>query len=150
MKDIGEFERILLYVITNEPGLIRRVSMHCYAVSSLDEFSGLREQIRSITLKLCPDRGDLLFVALNEAVNNALFHGNDGDCQKRVEIILSLENNQVSICIRDQGRGFDYRNQQVEDELDEHGRGLAIMQYCADSIEFNKDGNEIILRKNIN
>ncbi|TCL39198.1 serine/threonine-protein kinase RsbW [Anaerospora hongkongensis] len=124
--------------------------MHCYAVSSLAEFSGVREQIRSITLKLCPDRGDLLFVALNEAVNNALFHGNGGDSKKRVEIILSLENNQVSICIRDQGRGFDYRNRQAEEELDEHGRGLAIMQYCADSIEFNKDGNEIILRKNIN
>lgn len=125
--------------------------MHSYAVSSLDEFSGVREQIRSITLKLCPDRGDLLFVALNEAVNNALFHGNDGDSKKCVEIILTLEDNQVCICIRDQGRGFDYRNRQaVDEELDEHGRGLAIMQYCADVIEFNEDGNEIILRKNIN
>jgi serine/threonine-protein kinase RsbW len=125
--------------------------MHCYAVSSLDEFSGVREQIRSITLKLCPDRGELLFVALNEAVNNALFHGNDGDNKKLVEIILTLEDNQVCICIRDQGRGFNYRTRQAaNEELHDHGRGLAIMQYCADVIEFNEDGNEIILRKNIN
>jgi len=44
-------------------------------------------------------RGDLLFVAINEAVNNALFHGNRNDPSKKVLLHLSQKGEELQISV---------------------------------------------------
>jgi anti-sigma regulatory factor (Ser/Thr protein kinase) len=34
-----------------------------------------------------------------------------------------------------------------EDDLDDHGRGLAIMRLCTDSVEYDRSGRELVMRK---
>jgi serine/threonine-protein kinase RsbW len=53
--------------------------MREFHFASFSQFQKLRETIRDYIREISPQNADLLFVALNEAVNNALFHGGKKD-----------------------------------------------------------------------
>lgn len=87
-------------------------------------------------------------VSLIEAVNNAIIHGNlEGD--KKTVIITCVElKSCLRFCIKDEGRGFDFTNDQLDPTCPErieqpNGRGLFLMREFADQIRFLDRGRII-------
>lgn len=88
-------------------------------------------------------------LALEEAVINAIKHGNRFDKKKTVELTARIGEDRVEIEIEDQGQGFDRRS--VPDPLaDEnierlHGRGLLLMEAYMNSVEYSNGGRRVRL-----
>lgn len=83
-----------------------------------------------------------------EAINNAFIHGNKKDKNKSICIEWRLEDNLLRVSITDCGEGVEkLKNYNYEDcdILAESGRGLQIINYYSDSVEFK--GNSIIMKK---
>ena len=98
--------------------------------------------------------GDEQFVelALREALNNAMLHGNRLDPSKLVHIRCCCAcGNGVFIVVRDQGHGFDPSNVPnplaVENLGAEHGRGIHLMKLAMDEVFFKRQGTEVRMRK---
>src|ERR1035437_8882038 len=51
-----------------------------------------------------------ILVALTEAVNNAIYHGNGGNPNKNIDIYFKTSTNLVSFIVKDEGPGFNYSN----------------------------------------
>ena len=56
---------------------------------------------------LPPERIEDLKLAVSEAVNNAIDHGNQRESAKLVEVTFMLDSDKLEVCIRDQGTGVD-------------------------------------------
>lgn len=83
-------------------------------------------------------------VALIEAVNNAILHGNQLDVSKNVKIEYNIDDDSICFIIEDEGKGFDYKNipdPTLPENLEKtHGRGIFLMNHLADDIEFCENG----------
>lgn len=102
------------------------------------------------TLSIGDDVYANLMTCLNEAVTNAVFHGNKQDPEKIVFLNLEVINNKRLIfTIADQGEGFDFNNlpdpTSPENLENLSGRGVFIMKQLADQCIFNTLGNEVEL-----
>ena len=90
-----------------------------------------------------------ILIAVTEAVNNAIYHGNKGNPGKSVQIGFENLDKKITFTVSDEGTGFDYRN--LPDPTDPknidkvNGRGVFLMKHLADSVEFNNDGKEVLL-----
>ena len=90
-------------------------------------------------------------LALEEALVNAIKHGNRKDPTKTVDVVCRIASDRVQIRIADEGDGFD--PQSVPDPTDEEnleipsGRGLMLMRCYMTSVEFNARGNEVSMEK---
>ena len=120
-----------------------------YSFSSLPEFATLREAIKQELVEVVPKDAQRVFIAINEGINNAIFHGNQEDSTKTVRLTIERLPNELKIIIRDEGEGF-LQLEQPENGLEDHGRGFAIIEHCVDSYQLNRLGNEITLIKKIN
>jgi serine/threonine-protein kinase RsbW len=93
-------------------------------------------------------------LALREALNNAVLHGNRLDPCKLVQVHCRCEPGKgVSVVVKDQGRGFDptaIPDPSAVGNLEaEHGRGILLMQWLMDevSFEFGSCGTEVHMFK---
>lgn len=70
---------------------------------------------------------------------------------RRVVITYCIDRDKLKFVIKDDGRGFDWRNlPSPESILSEcHGRGITIIRHYFDEICFNEIGNEVTLLKKI-
>jgi len=91
-------------------------------------------------------------LALAEALNNAVVHGNRMDRQKLVQVRCRCELRKgVSVVVRDQGQGFD--SNAVPDPTTaenigaDHGRGIWLMKSAMDRVFFERGGTEVHMRK---
>lgn len=90
-----------------------------------------------------------LYVALTEAVKNAIIFGNNEDINKNVIIDLEYSKQQLVAKIKDQGAGFDFNN--IPDPTSPEniekmtGRGLFLIKNLADNVEFLDNGSLIKL-----
>lgn len=93
------------------------------------------------------DAGRIL-LALSEAVNNAIIHGNKESPDKKVVVIsrLDSENRTLTISVEDEGDGFDPKEipdpLSEENLLNEGGRGVYLIEQYADNLEFSKNGTK--------
>ena len=90
-----------------------------------------------------------ILVAVTEAVNNAIQHGNKYDPNKKVKVTYEMEEETMSFIITDQGSGFDYYNlpdptapENIEKPT---GRGVFLMKHLADQIIFSDNGKTVEL-----
>ena len=92
--------------------------------------------------------GELL-IAMTEAVNNAIVHGNKMDPSKTVTLHFSIAENNLRFTIEDEGPGFDYDNlpdpTAPENIEKPHGRGVFLMRKLSDDIKFENDGRRVEL-----
>jgi len=134
----------------------------------------VQEQMREMKLA---DEAELLQagVALDEALSNAVYHGNlelsstlreaDGDyqeharqrmkqppyCNRHVHVIAIFTRDHAKFVIRDEGPGFDPSS--LPDPTDPEniervgGRGLLLIRVFMDEVLFNEKGNEITMVK---
>ena len=92
-----------------------------------------------------------MLIAVTEAVNNAIIHGNKCNPQKEVIISIEGKTEEIIITIKDHGGGFDPSMvadpRQPENLLKEHGRGIFLMKEISDQLSFrsNKSGTIVIL-----
>ncbi len=91
-------------------------------------------------------------LALREALDNAVVHGNQENPERKVRIRCRCQpGNEISIVVTDQGEGFDFetilRNGITLDPGSEHGRGLQLMKAYMDDVHFERGGSEVHMRK---
>jgi len=101
-------------------------------------------------LKIGDDVYANLMTCLNEAITNAIYHGNKQDPDKKVFVNLEVVNNKrLMFTIADEGNGFDFTNIPDPTNLENleklTGRGVYIMKRLADQCIFNSKGNEVEL-----
>lgn len=101
------------------------------------------------TFHLPEEKLHLLLVAVTEAVNNGIIHGNQNDETKSVSISCSMKRKTLTVKIKDEGKGFDpsmLSNPLHEDNLlRTSGRGVFLMKAFMQSVKYNKKGNEVTL-----
>lgn len=94
-----------------------------------------------------------ILVAVTEAVNNAIQHGNKLDPGKKVSLAFSSANNRLSFQISDQGDGFNHENlpdpTNPENIEKPNGRGVFLMRHLADKVNFLDEGRTVLLEFNI-
>jgi serine/threonine-protein kinase RsbW len=121
-------------------------------VENVEKVEELTERI-SKRMKFSEDECDSIAIAVTEAVNNAIIHGNKQDPKKKVYLNISVGNNTLKVIVKDEGKGFNPEN--LPDPLDpenllkESGRGIFILKSLMDevSFEFSKNGTILTLTK---
>ena len=90
-------------------------------------------------------------LALDEALSNAVRHGNDNDPSKTVQVEYAVDCDQLRVVIEDEGHGFDPEalpDPTAEENLNRpHGRGVMLMRAYMSDVDFNERGNRITLVK---
>ncbi len=122
-------------------------------IDSLTIYSELENLpvVESLIDKVCQSVGvheDVygnVLIAVTEAVNNAIIHGNKQNSSAEVNVEVYDEPAAFCFSIRDAGTGFDYQNlpdpTAPENIEKENGRGIYLMRHLADDVEFNPEGN---------
>jgi serine/threonine-protein kinase RsbW len=83
-----------------------------------------------------------LMIALTEAVNNAILHGNRSNEEKKVRVFCEVQEDGVLFTVTDEGKGFrpDTVANPLKEEnlLKESGRGIFLMRTLLDRVEFHR------------
>lgn len=104
---------------------------------------------------LPPERVEDLKLAVSEAVNNAIDHGNQREAAKLVEVTFVLDADKLEVRIRDQGAGterVDFSRKIVEEQnLDSgmhRGFGMYLISALVDDYEISstQSGTVMTLR----
>ena len=115
---------------------------------SLVEVENLVEKVCQI-VDIQEDAFGNVLIAVTEAVNNAICHGNNQNNTLTIDVAVGDSINSFCFIIKDQGKGFDYNNlpdpTAPENILKENGRGIFLMRNLSDEVTFNEAGNEVII-----
>jgi len=90
-------------------------------------------------------------LAVEEALNNAIKHGNRFDSSKTIDLTFRVNSAEIAVTITDQGSGFD--PEVVPDPTAEEnlvkptGRGIMLMRAYMDEVHFNDRGNQVRMVK---
>ncbi len=89
-------------------------------------------------------------LAVEEALVNAIKHGNGEDRSKQVHVVCKLARDLVRVEITDEGDGFDpcdVPDPTADENLENpSGRGIMLMRSFV-NIRYNESGNQVILDK---
>lgn len=105
-------------------------------------------------LECCRYSPDCIFaikLAFEEALTNAVKHGNSNDVAKRLVVRYFVDIARVVLVVRDEGCGF--KVSQIPDPTrDENierpsGRGIMLMHAYMSRVRFNRAGNEVWMLK---
>jgi serine/threonine-protein kinase RsbW len=135
-RDVNDNARADL-VISSDPAAARRV----------------QEEIALLLQKWQYGKRDLygICLALEEALINAIKHGNQMDPTKKVQIAVGVTAERFEIRITDEGSGFDPTAvadpTAVENLKRACGRGLMLMRHYMTEVHFNARGNSVSMRK---
>ena len=91
-------------------------------------------------------------LALREALNNAVVHGNRLDAHKLVHVRCRCKvGTGISLIVSDRGQGFDPLavpdSVTVENLEADHGRGIHLMKLAMDDVRFEQRGTEVHMSK---
>ncbi len=108
---------------------------------------------RTVAYGLINPKRSNLFVALDEALTNAIKHGNRNEIARRVRLKAEFSHREARFTITDEGEGF--AQESVPDPLKsvnllkESGRGLMLIRHIMDEVHFNECGNAITMIKHL-
>lgn len=95
-----------------------------------------------------------VYLALIEAAENAIYHGNKKDPEKKVLVSFEKNNKKIILEIKDMGKGFDTSDipdPTLPENLEKpNGRGIFIISHLCDKLEFNEIGNKVQITFNLN
>ncbi len=156
-------ENEFAFVLDNDPALIEPLA------------ANLQDEVARIGVCPLPQR-TRIGVALEEALKNALYHGNlevgyelrETDkaaydalvaqrrgqppyCDRRVRVDVKLSRDEARFVVRDEGAGFDHaafcRSGEPEGDEKLRGRGILLMRSLMDEVNYSDAGNEVTLVK---
>ena len=88
-----------------------------------------------------------ILISTIEAVNNAIIHGNKQDPSKIVFVSSKIDNDELTISVKDEGLGFDYSvlpDPTLPENIEKiSGRGVFLIKNFSDRIEFSEGGSKI-------
>lgn len=122
-----------------------------FEVDNLPKY--LDEALKDV--KISAEKYNNILLALTEAVNNAIIHGNKNEIHKQVQLEFIITDSFIKVIVTDEGEGFDLNNVPdptlPENILSEYGRGIYIMKHFVDelSVEKTSKGNSLILKINL-
>jgi serine/threonine-protein kinase RsbW len=132
---------------------IRSDTIQVVIPSDPDEARPVQEQIE-IQLRQCLFSDHEVFsvrLAIEEAIVNAIKHGNQLDRAKSVHISYCVGPDQFTIEITDEGEGFDPCDVPdptlVENIERPCGRGLMLMRHYMCDVQYNDRGNSVHMTK---
>ena len=137
------------------------------------ELSSIMEnvhQVEALIEEVCEDFNlnntylGCITVAVTEAFENAVNHGNNNDPSKKVIVNFQKTSSGLAFSVKDEGKGFDWRlyvddtrgKSAVEKARRRHqqgklgGLGIMLMTKCTERIEYNEQGYAITLYKYLN
>lgn len=97
-----------------------------------------------------------LLLAVNEAISNAMIHGNKASLDKKVSVKVEIDESSLRVYIKDEGKGFNPEEipdpTSPENIFRDSGRGLYIMKSCMDEVSYNftAEGTELVLSMKLN
>jgi serine/threonine-protein kinase RsbW len=90
-------------------------------------------------------------LALEEAVVNAMRHGNQLDVNRSVAVHIEADQKEIAIDVHDEGKGFDFRvlpdPTRGEKAHLPSGRGVYLMRKLMDKVEFYDGGAGVRMTK---
>jgi serine/threonine-protein kinase RsbW len=117
--------------------------------SSFDEIN----KVEAFITDTCKDLGvnddyyGNVLIAVTEAVNNAIQHGNKHSSLLEVSVSVANATDEFCYSVKDQGSGFDFANlpdpTSPENLLKENGRGVFLMRSLADEVLFSSGGSHV-------
>jgi serine/threonine-protein kinase RsbW len=119
--------------------------------SHINSLTIIEEHIDTIcrTLSVAERCYGNVLIAVTEAVNNAIIHGNKNDENKQIEVNYFTREKSLIFQVKDEGNGFDFEN--LPDPTDPenlekiHGRGVFLMKNLADQVDFEDNGKIVNL-----
>ncbi len=132
-------------------------SQHLNFTSKSENISLVEKMIDDVCAeyKVNEDHYGNILVAVTEAVNNALYHGNKLNPDKMVDISFEPKDESTLVfTIKDQGDGYDFAalpdptNPENLEKIS--GRGVFLMKSLSDNIEFNDDGRSVEMQFKLN
>lgn len=119
-------------------------------LSNFDSIPKVESLIDSICFKMNVGEnfGNIL-IAVTEAVNNAILHGNKNNSSASVFIKSAESDSSFCFSIEDEGLGFDFTSlpdpTAPENIEKENGRGIFLMKNLADEVEFENNGKRVVI-----
>jgi len=113
----------------------------------------VQEQIERLLVSHHFDEREIFGIklALEEALINAIKHGNGMDPSKRVHIRYQVDPQRFDIAIADEGRGFEPLNvpdPRADENLERpNGRGLLLMRHYMTEVVYHPPGNRLTMAK---
>ena len=90
-------------------------------------------------------------LSLEEALINAIKHGNNFDPARKVRVSADVGDEQTTITVCDEGAGFDpsvVPDPTTDENLEKpSGRGIMLMRAYMDEVSYNYHGNEVRMTK---
>ena len=129
-------------------GIIQQIELSS-KLESLSEIENFIDEVCE-QYKFGEDHYGNILIALTEAVNNAITHGNNLNPEKKINLNMETTTEDVEFTIKDEGPGFDYNNvpdPTLPENLEKlSGRGIFLMKSLADEVIFEENGTVIKLR----
>lgn len=92
-----------------------------------------------------------LMLCLDEAVTNAMLHGNEGDPRLEIDIAVAADAKRWQVAVSDRGDGFPMSAvpdpEDPESLLLEHGRGIRLMRSWLSSLTYWRKGATVVLSR---
>lgn len=117
--------------------------------SDFDSISKVELLIDDVCAKLQVNEdyyGNVL-IAVTEAVNNAIQHGNKMNSSLNVDLAVGDKKTDFCFSVKDYGGGFDYSNlpdpTAPENIEKEDGRGIYLMKSLSEEVVFSEDGKMV-------
>jgi serine/threonine-protein kinase RsbW len=117
--------------------------------SKLDRIPEVESMIDKVSeeLGLNEDHYGNILIAVTEAVNNAIIHGNKYSDSKKVKVEVKKDVGAIVFTISDEGSGFDYLNlpdPTAPENLEKpDGRGIFLMKNLSDGVAFDSNGSKV-------
>ncbi len=88
-----------------------------------------------------------LKLIVSELVMNAYIHGNNGDPDNALDVVIMVDDEDFIVTVKDQGKGLDEGKfkdivMSVSDEGDESGRGMKIVNKLCDQVQLFRDEDD--------
>lgn len=119
--------------------------------------SHLLKEVSKELIRQLQEKGvdeDIVFdvhVGFEEALRNAMVHGNRSIPGKQVTVEAEISDLAVTICVEDEGDGFDPAKlpdpTKQENLLKESGRGVYLMRHLMDEIRYENGGRRVVMVK---
>jgi serine/threonine-protein kinase RsbW len=94
-----------------------------------------------------------ILIAMTEAVNNAIHHGNSLNESKKTTVCCDVEESKIKFIVTDEGPGFNFDDlpdpTAPENIENPNGRGIFLMKNLADEINFEDEGRRVELTFNL-